>query len=125
MLEPEAVVRLMWAALNDRDYGTLAGSISEDCDWLSIPAGQHYRGPRAMTDGLRRFDDDFPDGRGEILRLVAEGDLVVVEWRMRGTHRETGRSFSRRGCSVAEVRGGKIVAYRDYFDRQSLAEQLA
>jgi ketosteroid isomerase-like protein len=124
VLAPEAVVRQLWDAINARDYARLAGAIAERCEWVSIPAERAYRGPQAMIDGLRAFHDGFPDGRGEILELHASGDVVAVEWRMTGTS-TAGASFARRGCSVAVVRGGKIVEYRDYFDRQTLTEQLS
>ena len=122
-LDPETVVRRLWESINARDYARLAGAIAEDCDWVSVPTERHHIGPAAMIDGLRRFADEFPDGRGEIMGLYLAGEVVIVEWRMRGTHR-SGRPFTRRGCSVAVVRGGKITQYRDYFDRQSLSEQL-
>jgi ketosteroid isomerase-like protein len=124
MLEPETVVRQLWDAINARDYAHLAGAIAERCEWMSMPLERTYIGPEAMVNGLRSFHAEFPDGKGEILELYVEGDVVIVEWRMGGTQAETKRSFSRRGCSVAQVRGGKIVSYRDYFDRLSQREQL-
>ena len=130
--EPEAVVRRLWEAINARDYARLAGAIAEQCAWVSMPLVHEYRGPKAMVDGLRAFHEAFPDGHGEILHLHVAGEgTVVVEWRMSGTNtgplngdEPTGRSFTRRGCSIATVRGGKIVAYRDYFDRQTLTDQI-
>ncbi len=124
MLEPEAVVRQLWDAINARDYARLAGAIAERCEWMSMPLERTYIGPDAMVNGLRAFHAEFPDGYGEILELHADGDVVIVEWRVGGTQAETGKSFARRGCSVARVNGGKIVAYRDYFDRLSRLEQL-
>ena len=127
----EEVVRRLWESINERDYPRLAGAIAEHCEWVSVASGRVFRGPEAMVGGLRDFAAAFPDGRGEILNLVAAGETVVVEWRVSGTNtgpfdgREpTGKSFERRGCSVAEVRGAKIVGYRDYFDRATLLEQL-
>jgi ketosteroid isomerase-like protein len=129
VLAPEEVVRQLWDAINARDYARLAGAIAERCDWVSMASGHSYVGPQAMIDGLRAFHDAFPDGRGEIVELHATGDAIVVEWRMSGTNtggaEPTAQRFSRRGCSVAVVRGGKIAAYRDYFDRQTLTEQLS
>ena len=129
--EPEAVVRRLWDAINDRDYTSVADAIAEECKWVSIGGGRTVIGPEAMVLGLLKFAEAFPDGRGEILNLVASGETVVVEWIVRGTNAgpydgrpPTGRKFARRGCSVAEVEGGKIVGYRDYFDRQTLTEQL-
>jgi ketosteroid isomerase-like protein len=129
--EAEQVVRQLWDSINERDYARLAGAIAERCEWVSIGAGTKHRGPSAMVAGLRSFADAFPDGRAEILNLVAVDSTVVVEWRVSGTNTgplngdgPTGRKLDRRGCSVAEVRGGKIVGYRDYFDRATMTEQL-
>ena len=123
MLDPESVVRQLWDAINERDYARVAGAIAETCAWTSMPTEQTYIGPQAMLDGLRAFHGQFPNGASEIERLHLDGDTVVVEWRTHGTTTD-GRSFSRPGCSVAVVRGGKIAAYHDYFDRQSLTDQL-
>jgi ketosteroid isomerase-like protein len=123
MLDPETVVRRMWDAINDRDYTRVAGAISELCQWTSVPAEQTFVGPEAMVRGAQAFAETFPDGRSEIDRLHVAGEIVVVEWRTFGTNAD-GRRLDRRGCSVAEVRGGKITAYRDYFDRQTLTDQL-
>ena len=123
MLDPESVMRQLWDAINERDYARVAGAIAERCEWKSMPTERAYVGPQAMVDGVRAFHEQFPDGATEIERLHQDGDVVVVEWRTSGTDAD-GRSFARRGCSVATVRGGKIAAYRDYFDRQSLADQL-
>jgi steroid delta-isomerase-like uncharacterized protein len=131
-VDPESVVRQLWDAINARDYARLAGAIAEQCEWVSMPTERSYVGPKAMVDGLRAFHEAFPDGRGEILDVHVNGDVVIVEWRMAGTNDgplngapPTGRAFSRRGCSVATVRGGKIVAYHDYFDRLALLEQIS
>ena len=123
-MTPEVVVRQLWDAINDRDYARVAGAIAERCEWVSVPAEQTFVGPEAMVRGVRAFADEFPDGRAEIEQLHAVGEIVVIEWRTTGTRAADGASFSRRGCSVAEVRGGKIAAYRDYFDRQTLSDQL-
>ena len=123
MLEPETVVRQLWDAINARDYSRLAGAIAEHCDWVSIPSERNHSARRRWSTACARFHEEFPDGHGEIVELLPHGEVVVVEWRMAGTNTgplngapPTGRAFSRRGCSVATVRGGKIVAYRDYFD---------
>jgi uncharacterized protein (TIGR02246 family) len=123
-MTPEDVVRQMWDAINARDLARVAGAIAEHCEWVSVPTEQTHIGPEAMVRGVRAFHETFADGRADIERLHAVGDVVVIEWRTSGTRTSDGRSFSRRGCSVAEVRGGKIAKYRDYFDRPTLDEQL-
>jgi predicted ester cyclase len=84
-----------------------------------------------MLHGLMEFADAFPDWTVEVVNVVASGPYVATEWKTTGTHEgmfrgesPTGIRFRREGCSVAEVEGGKIVRYRDYYDRATLPEQL-
>lgn len=130
-LTPEATVRGYFEALNSRDYARAAAPIAEECDWVSMATENRYRGPAAVIAGLREFTAAFPDWRVEVERVIASGRFVVVEWHTTGTFQRpfrtrapNGRRFSRRGCAVAEVEGGRIVNYRDYFDRASLFAQL-
>ncbi|HEX4763243.1 MAG TPA: ester cyclase [Usitatibacter sp.] len=129
--EPEKIVRAMFTALNERDYARVAGAIAEHCEWWSMPAESLHRGPSAIVAGLREFSAAFPDWRADIERVTAAGPIVVAEWASSGTFRHpfrgrepNGRAFKRRGCSVADVQGGKIVHYRDYYDRASMLQQL-
>ena len=131
LLSPEQIVRGMFAALNERDYARAAGAIAEHCEWWSMPAESLHRGPSAIVAGLREFSAAFPDWRADIERVTAAGPIVVAEWASSGTFRHpfrgrepNGRAFKRRGCSVADVQGGKIVHYRDYYDRASMLQQL-
>jgi steroid delta-isomerase-like uncharacterized protein len=131
-LSPEATVRGMFEALNARDFGRAAGAVSESCRWESVAAETVHLGSRPIVQGLRAFAESFPDLRIAVESLTASGDRVVVEWAASGTfegvpfrgEEPNGRAFRRRGCAVAEVRGGKIVRYRDYYDRLTLLDQL-
>jgi ketosteroid isomerase-like protein len=70
------------------------------------------------------------------MTLIGQDDVVANEWSARGTHdgplpradghyyEPTGRFFARTGVGIVELRDGKIVRYRDHFDRQTMAEQL-
>jgi len=131
LLSPEQIVRGMFAALNERDYARAAGAIAEHCEWWSMPAETLHRGPSAIVAGLREFSAAFPDWRADIERVTGSGSIAVAERATSGTFTHAfrgrppnGRSFRRRGCSVADVRGGKIVHYRDYYDRASMLQQL-
>ena len=124
-------MRRFFRALNERDFDRVAGSVAETCEYVSMPSGAVARGYAEILAGLRSFAGAFPDWHVEIESLIASDPYVVVEWRVSGTHEgefrghpATGRRFERRGCSVAEISGGKIRRYRDYFDRMTLLEQL-
>lgn len=130
-LSPEATVRGLFDALNERDFARAAGAVAEQCQWESVAAETVHRGSGPIVAGLREFVTSFPDWRVEVRTLVASDGTVVVEWDSSGTFEQpfrgeapNGKTFRRRGCSVAEVRGGKIVRYRDYYDRATLLRQL-
>ena len=129
--DAEALVRSYYDALNARDYDRAAGAFSETCDYVSVASGVRFTGYSSLLNGLREFAEAFPDWRVDVEHVVSSGDEVVVEWKTSGTHEgefrgapPTGIRWERSGCAVAEVRGGKIVRYRDYFDRATLLEQL-
>lgn len=130
-LSPEGVVRSYFEALNARDFARAAGPIAEHCQWTSVATGRTYFGPPAIVDGLNEFVTSFPDWRVEVERIVTAGNVVVVEWVTAGTftapfrgNAPNGKRFKRRGCAVADVAGGLIVRYRDYYDRLTLLDQL-
>jgi steroid delta-isomerase-like uncharacterized protein len=130
------VVRRLSEALTNRDWAAFDDLVAEDCEWTDVPSGRTIRGVKELVDGCRTFTTAFPDFSVESVTLIGQGDLVANEWSARGTHdgplprtdggnyEPTGRSFARTGVGIVEVRDGKIVRYRDYFDRQAMTEQL-
>ena len=128
---PEHVVRTFFNALNARDYRAAANSIADGCEWWSMPGETLHNGGVAIIAGLDEFTSAFPDWHADIDRITVSGNVVVTEWITTGTFQgafrgrlPNGKSFRRRGCSVAVVRQGQIFHYRDYFDRVGLLEQL-
>ncbi|HEU4628788.1 MAG TPA: ester cyclase [Gemmatimonadaceae bacterium] len=68
---------------------------------------------RAYYDAIRTA---VPDARYEVDDLVAEGDRVVVRWRLLGTHEgdfrdiaPTGGAITLRGIAIYRVDGGKLM----------------
>ena len=127
----EAVVRAYFDALNARDYEKVAASFADDCEFVSVASGVRFSGTDSMLHGLREFAEAFPDWAVEVVNIVATGPYVATEWKTTGTQQgvfrgesPTGIRFRRDGCSVAEVEDGRIVRYRDYYDRATLLEQL-
>ena len=130
-LSPEGVVRGFFEALARHDFARAAGAIAEHCEWESVPTGTIHRGPTPIIAGLRDFVTGFPDWHVTIDRLTLSADTVVVEWSTSGTFTQpfrgeapNGRGFTRRGCAIADVQGGKIVRYRDFYDRAAMLEQV-
>jgi predicted ester cyclase len=73
-------------------------------------------GPRAFRDYYAALRSAVPDARYEVDDLVAEGDRVVVRWRLLGTFKgafrsiaPTGRPIVLRGIAIYRVEGGKLT----------------
>jgi steroid delta-isomerase-like uncharacterized protein len=128
---PEEIVRGLYDAFNGRDFGRAGAAFAESCEYESIAWSSVARTGAEVADGLREWATAFPDGFVEMTNVIAVGPWVVVEWHARGTQTgplrgepPTGRTFERRGCAVAEVQNGKIVRYRDYYDRAQMLGPL-
>jgi steroid delta-isomerase-like uncharacterized protein len=72
-----------------------------------------------------------PDLRFDVEESFASGDRVASRWTATGTHRgefrgvpPTGRAVTVHGCTVNEVREGKIARAWIYWDSATLMRQL-
>jgi predicted ester cyclase len=71
-----------------------------------------------------------PDARYEVDDLIAEGDRVVVRWRLLGTHQgdfrgiaPTGRALALKGIAIHRVEGGKLMERWVVSDLHGLLEE--
>jgi steroid delta-isomerase-like uncharacterized protein len=115
------------------DKGVAA--FAADCEIIDVPSGATLRGP----DGYKRlvlfFVESFPDSRGELTNVFATEDQVALEgtWRWTttgplqlpsGATPATGRLGELRFCFVYQIRNGKIVSHRSYYDMMTQLEQI-
>jgi predicted ester cyclase len=73
-------------------------------------------GPTAFRDYYAALRSAVPDARYEVDDLIAEGDRVVVRWRLRGTHKgafrgiaPTGRPITLNGIAIYRLQSGKLM----------------
>lgn len=133
--EKVEIARVFYDSWNAREFDRAAELMHDDGEIVIVGSGERMQGP----DGSRRFSEmwanGFPDGRVEIMSIVAEGDKVVVEFTGRGTHTgtlesatgsipATGKQVTLELCDVWELRDGKVRSLRTYFDSGSLLAQL-
>jgi steroid delta-isomerase-like uncharacterized protein len=130
------IARQHYDLYNAQDLDRAATSlIAEDAEWVNVATGETFRGP----DGYRRFIQGwrsaFPGSRIDDLRIEGNDDVIVAEFRGRGTHAgplatpagmlpPTGRVIDVPFCEVMEVREGRISRARLYFDSATLMRQL-
>ena len=73
-------------------------------------------GPQAFRNYYSALRSAVPDARYEVDDLIAEGDRVVVRWRLLGTHEgrfggiaPTNRPITLKGIAIYRVEGGKLI----------------
>jgi hypothetical protein len=77
-----------------------------------------------FAEMLRTIETGMPNGiRLTITGVTAEGDRVAVEMDANGVS-ATGKQYQNQYHDLLEIRGGKIVAGREYLDTAHAAEVI-
>lgn len=125
------VVRKAFEAWNAHDPDRLVALLGEEFVSESDTLPATVRGREAQRQVMQTYIRAFPDLHFEIEQMLASGDYVVTRWRAAGTHRgelmgipPTNRRGETRGCTVEEVKRGKVVHTWVYWDTGSLLRQL-
>jgi len=111
---------------NKGDFDSARALMADDAVWVQ-PAGS-FAGSEAIVERYRGDLTAFPDRRIKVSKWVEEGDTVVTEYEWTGTHTgpvsmpdgtelaPTGQQLTIHGVDIYEVREGKTVAHRTYYD---------
>ena len=130
------VARQHYELYNARDLDRATATlIAADTEWVNVPTGETFRGPEGYRRFIQGWSRAFPGSRVENLRIAGSDDVIVAEFRGRGSHTgplitpagvlpPTGRMMDMPFCEVMEVRDGKIRRARLYFDSATLMRQL-
>lgn len=110
----------------DRDKATFRRMCSPDFVWENsgLPSVQGHEAACAMVDAWAA-QIDFASIDIEMLNLVADGDTVLCERvdTMYDSRRQV--LFTLPIVGRLKIAGGKIVAYRDYFDPTEVQRKFA
>lgn len=129
------VARTFHEAWDERNPEKGAAVIADDCVFVDVPRGERQIGPDGYRKDYERWRTAFPDGRVEITNVVAQGDWVVIEFTNSGTNTgplksaigefpPTNRKVEALYCSVMQIKAGKVISGRDYYDVSSILRQL-
>ncbi|PYN84116.1 MAG: hypothetical protein DMD87_28910 [Candidatus Rokuibacteriota bacterium] len=95
----------------------------------TIPAPMPGR--EAGRQFMQIYVSAFPDLHFDIDQMLGEGDFVVTRWTAKGTHRgelmgikPTNRRTITHGCTVVQIKSGKLVHDWIYWDTGHLLRQL-
>uniref|UniRef100_A0AAU2JRK4 Nuclear transport factor 2 family protein n=1 Tax=Streptomyces sp. NBC_00049 TaxID=2903617 RepID=A0AAU2JRK4_9ACTN len=106
-MEPLEVVARLWERIEARDWDGVAGLIAEDAVIEWPVSGERIVG-RANFIAVNS-DDDTDERPVELLRILADGNLVVTEVEIPQDH------VVYRAVSLWTVRDGEVVGAREYW----------
>ncbi len=127
----EDVARSYFDAIARRDLDAIASHYSPEMVVDMIGQGI-YRGPAEMRAFFESLFGALPDAEMVAERVLANDDVAVVQWRLRGNFTgtplfgidATGGWLEQRGCDVIEVSDGLIARNTAYQDGMELARSL-
>jgi steroid delta-isomerase-like uncharacterized protein len=125
------LIEEQFAAMNahdlDRCVKNYADSYIAETDVSPSP----IRGAEGVKQFLSTYFKAFPDFHLDIEQIITSGDHVVVRWRTTGTHKgefngiaPTNRKINARGCTVGEIRNGRVLRSAIYSDQLAVLGQL-
>lgn len=122
----ESYVKRIW---DDKDLSAIDDLMTADVvihSSLGI-----FHGRESMKQVVSIWYRGFPDLIVENIAVICEGDLGVVQWNARGTHRgefkgirPTGKRVIYSGVTLYRIKNGKICEYWAYLDMQHVLKQL-
>lgn len=118
----------IFAALAKGDGAPFVDALAEDCRWTLLGStawSGTYEGKREIQEKLLRplfaqFADRYTN---RAVRMIAEGDLVVVECRGSVTTKR-GEPYENAYCWICRLADGKIREITEYCDTQLIVEAL-
>jgi steroid delta-isomerase-like uncharacterized protein len=128
--ENKALVRRVLELLNERDTAAAFEYYAPDYIYHG-PGGQELGGREGIKGLWAVFFAAFPDLGATIEDMVAEGDKLVLRWRVQGTHKgefqgiaPTNKQVTLPLMEMFRVAGGQLAEAWDSYDRLDLMQQL-
>jgi steroid delta-isomerase-like uncharacterized protein len=117
---------------NTHDVNKLIAFFTDDGIYDDVAQGTIYRGKKEVTDYLSSMFVDMPDLKVEFRSIFRDGDWMGIEVIMSGTFahsstpgmKATGKTFSVRGATVIQLRGGQIIRKSYYMNMAAFLQQV-
>ncbi len=123
-----SVVRDFETAFSRRDVDALVACFAPDGTYVDTFFGRHA-GHAALRAMFARMFREGRDYAWTFETVVENGRRAAAEWSFGyvvsdAVPRSAGRKVRLRGMSIFELSGGRIAAYREYFDEGQALLQL-
>jgi steroid delta-isomerase-like uncharacterized protein len=123
----QGLIEQALAAWSSHDPERVVSFYTDDVVYEDVPLGLTKSGKEELRQFAISTFRLSPDITFEVNSTRVSNGHGVAEVTMHGTDKEflkTGKTFSVRGVSVFEIRGGKISRDRDYYDVATIMRQV-
>lgn len=129
------LIRSHYEAVNHGDIDAGAMLVDRNFEWTNVPLNIKKRGQQGYREFLNLWLSALPDAKVDVKTIQANDDWVVVEFTGKGTNSgpfngpegqimPTGKQVEVNFCELFQIKNGKIVRGKLYFDSASLMRQL-
>ena len=123
-----------WAEAASKNTAKFVSMFAEGGYFYDVGAGKKFYGAE-IGKTVDIYAAAFPDMHRELYDFYFQGDVVVVELSLNGTHKgglvlpagtipATGKKISAPCCDVFHLKDGKVVSFHCYVAVPILLEQL-
>jgi ketosteroid isomerase-like protein len=123
-----AIVQQLYDAFARRDAGAIRELFDAGIEWIQnegFPGGGRHVGPDAvLNDVFAKFRVEWEWWRAVVHEWLVAGDTVIALGEYRGTHKATGKSTVAAFAHVYDLRGGRIVRFRQYTDTVKVRQAM-
>ncbi len=125
-MTPEAVYRAYIDAENERDREGMERTLHPEMA-VTVNGVPQLTDRNADAEATDRLLSLYPDYQRVVHQIHVAGSTVVAEWSMTGSADLDNSipALDVHGCSIAEIRGGRISAARLYTDSAVLDDIIA
>jgi ketosteroid isomerase-like protein len=125
MHENEKIIRNAYQIAEDQDVAGWIAAFTEDGTFTDESIPYTYRGEKELGLTVEVYAKAFPDMHRELHRFYVDGDTVIVQLHLQGTHTgplelpsgtvpPTGKRMDAPCCDVFELVDGKIKRFDCY-----------
>ncbi|MGE5679785.1 MAG: ester cyclase [Bacillota bacterium] len=129
------LIRTQFEALSKGDIDAAVLMVDKNFEGTNVPFNTKKRGQQGFRDFLNLWFNAVPDAKIDIKNIQATEEWVVVEFTGKGRNEgpfnapegpimPTGKEVELQFCELFQVRGGKVIRAKLYFDAASLMRQL-
>ena len=88
--------------------------------------GAAWHGPQTILEKLiAPVGRDWEDFSVNVTALHDAGDHIVMEGRITGKYKPTGKRLDAQTCDILRFRGGKLVHFQQYYDTAQLQNVMS